>query len=89
VSSDAGPLTPEEEAELRHDVAEAKAGRFRWRPGDEILRLLATLDAERSLHAACPRMHESPAYARSGCMHRDLAGNGAHVAGCPELAETR
>jgi len=42
-------LTPEEEAELRADIAEGPEGRAEQVYGEDVLRLLATLDATRKL----------------------------------------
>ena len=46
----AEPLTPEEEAALRADIAEGPEGRAEQVYGEDVLRLLATLDAARATH---------------------------------------
>ena len=46
------PLTPEEERQLREDVARSDAGTFRWVVPNDIRRLLTTLDAERGVRVA-------------------------------------
>lgn len=48
------PLTAEEEAALRDDVARSDAGSFRWVVPDDIRRLLATLDRDRATPASHP-----------------------------------